>query len=115
LGRAIPRVLMPDFDYHKVGGSGGTGRPHDRERPRGSEGGSRRRRPGGERRGNREGRERPRATPSSGGRVAQSSAGRNGRSNQRPAGAGEVARTGGSPEHGRRPRRNAPDRRRRRM
>jgi ATP-dependent RNA helicase RhlE len=112
LGRAIPRVLIPDFDYHKVGGGGGTGRPHDRERPRGSEGGGRRRRPAGERRGNRDERER---TPSSVGRVAQGSAGRNGRSNQRPAGAGEAARTGGSPEHGRRPRRNVPDRRRRRM
>jgi ATP-dependent RNA helicase RhlE len=89
LGRSIPRVQVPDFDYKRGpspssggGGGGGHGRgAHDR---------------GGYERGGRDrGRRRTSAEPRRAERTATPP----------PEG----------PEHGRRPRRNAPDRRRRRM
>jgi ATP-dependent RNA helicase RhlE len=87
LGRSIPRVLIPDFDYKRHSdGQGRAGPGRHREEPRGE-------RPRGERpRG-----ERPRRD-----------AGERRPAAPRPAGPAE-------PAHGRRPKRNAPSRRRPRM
>jgi len=82
LGRSIPRVMIPDFDYKKHADASSRSAPHG---GRGRDGGG-----GGRREGGRGGRGEPRATV------------------PRPAGPAE-------PDHGRRPKRNSPDRRRRRM
>lgn len=93
LGRAIPRVHIPDFDYRRA--AAGSGRPRTRGTSHRGEGGGRSQRPAY---GAREPR-RPRAR-------------------QGGPGAGPVASAApgpSGPAHGRRPRRNAPDRRRHRM
>ena len=83
LGQSIPRVEIPDFDYHR--------RPEEVARSSGG--------PGEGRRG------------SHGGRNGRGSERRTGAESQTPRGAPAPA----TPAHGRRPVRNAPDRRRRRM
>ena len=112
LGRSIPRVQVPDFDYKRAAERGAP--PPSRERARGSapgRGGSGRgpKREGG-RNGVAEGGARERGTRRSPAPAAPSS--------------GETGSTGRDasvkwdwpqPAHGRRPKRNAPDRRRRRM
>jgi ATP-dependent RNA helicase RhlE len=84
LGRSIPRVLIPDFDYKRRSDGAGKSPPHGgRGAPHGS-----RREESGRGRGERS------------------------RSEPRPA---APQRGPDEPSHGRRPKRNAPDRRRRRM
>lgn len=91
LGHSIPRVVIPDFDYRRAAGS----RPAEpRERRTAARG---RGRPGAD-----SGR-RTSAGPARGAPPPRS----------RPAAA--PAERGATPVHGRRPQRNAPDRRRRRM
>jgi ATP-dependent RNA helicase RhlE len=93
LGHAIPRVVMPDFDYRRASASPeGRGPAAERGRPRP---GTRRPR-GGD--GPRSAGERPRGAPAARARAVPAAADR-----------------GAEPEHGRRRQRNAPDRRRRRM
>jgi ATP-dependent RNA helicase RhlE len=106
LGRAIPRVLIPDFDYRRAGGPDAVSR---------SRGGS------------------DRAAPRARGQGPRRRGGNSARAPMRPAGSGASpvahaaaatrgphAANGPSEKlpgaiHGRRPQRNAPDRRRRRM
>ena len=84
LGRSIPRVMIPDFDYKK----------HADSSPRPAPNGGRRREGPGYGGGRREEGRRERVEPRG--------------TAPRPAGPAE-------PDHGRRPKRNSPDRRRRRM
>ena len=91
LGRAIPRVTLPDFDYKRAVASTGPER--------------------GRREGGHEGRERERRGPRGSGTSSQS------RSSSLPPAPG-IVRAGQQaqgPVHGRRPLRNAPNRRRGRM
>jgi ATP-dependent RNA helicase RhlE len=98
LGRSIPRVMIPDFDYKRRG-------DEDQRPPRftGREGRERRER--GRRARTRGGRASPAPPLSPGARREASS--------QPPA--APAPRAPAAPSHGRRPVRNAPDRRRRRM
>jgi len=106
LGRAIPRVLMSDFDYRRPVSRSTAPRSHggsDREGP-----GARRERssPGG------------RGRTSARVRLVRSGASPQARAGSATRGSGPAAGLAGqSPAttHGRRPQRNAPDRRRRRM
>lgn len=91
LGHAIPRVVMPDFDYRRAAGVS----PGERRE---------RRSPAPERGHARSGAGRKPATGPRGSATAQ-----------RSRAAAAPAERDDSPSHGRRPQRNAPDRRRRRM
>ena len=93
LGRAIPRVTLPDFDYKKAVAA----TVHERGR-----------RDEGRERGDR-GRDRRGGQPGSGG------SGRSGSSLPPAAGIVRAGEQAQSPSHGRRPLRNAPNRRRGRM
>jgi ATP-dependent RNA helicase RhlE len=98
LGRAIPRVSVPDFDYRRGGGAEES-RPRDGQRQRGG--------------WNRSERTRGRTTGSS--RPAPRVEGSTQAHAPRPAAAAAPTRGSDPASHGRRPQRNAPDRRRRRM
>jgi ATP-dependent RNA helicase RhlE len=107
LGRAIPRVLIPDFDYRRAAG---TGSRAGQRSARGREDDGARHRTGSSRGQGAPARERPRSSAlgssrDSGGRAASSGA--------RPA--PHRPETPAGPSHGRRPQRNAPGRRRRRI
>jgi len=113
LGRSIPRVMVPDFNYHQAaapreGGRGGY-RSEGREGRGGGGGGGGEGRQGGERR------RRPRSG-SNGSRGRASGTSREERTSP-TSGAASIAPTARpvTAEHGRRPQRNTPDRRRRRL
>jgi ATP-dependent RNA helicase RhlE len=100
LGRSIPRVTLPDFDYHRraepgQGRGGDRGGRGDRGRDRGRDGGRDRGRDGG-------GRDGGWSHPTS-------------QESDSPYAGGSGSPGQAAPSHGRRPVRNAPDRRRRRM
>ncbi|HTO91841.1 MAG TPA: DEAD/DEAH box helicase [Candidatus Sulfotelmatobacter sp.] len=98
LGRSIPRVSLPDFDYHRRA-EPGQGHGHGGERSgRGGRGRDR----------GRDGRPRDGWSRPSSSETGSPYAG--GPGSENPAGPSHAA-----PSHGRRPVRNAPDRRRRRM
>ena len=92
LGRAIPRVLIPDFDYKRQTDGFARGSPQAGGREDGRRGAGRR---GGGPNG-----------------ASRRGSGSHGGGEARPHGA---RRGPDEPEHGRRPKRNSPDRRRRRM
>jgi ATP-dependent RNA helicase RhlE len=118
LGRSIPRVTIPDFDYHRAHDTTKFAAPRGRENGEGAprERGSRAPRGRGRREGV-TGRREWGAGASAERRPA--SANRASGANAAPRAAEsrpkEKSREDDSLEHGRRPRRNAPDRRRRRM
>ena len=105
LGRSIPRVHIPDFNYTQAGPprvrGGEAPRSHARERGSGSERGS------GAGRGSSAGRRREPARP-----AASNGARPRGAT---PAGTSQTPVPAESAAHGRRPARNTPSRRRRRM
>jgi ATP-dependent RNA helicase RhlE len=109
LGRSIPRVLIPDFDYHKrdAGTTPSRSREHgaDDHAPRGGDRGRR----GSSSMNDR--RPRSNGTPESG--VGGHS--RPQVQHTRGSAALQPRIEGDAPAHGRRPQRNAPDRRRKRM
>jgi ATP-dependent RNA helicase RhlE len=106
LGRSIPRVQVPDFDYKRAAERGSPSAP--RERSRGTDGDRRaRKRPVGKgRSGAGDGAVRDR-----GGAAPTRSSDPAGSTPREPSRKWDYS----PPEHGRRPKRNAPDRRRRRM
>jgi len=107
LGRAIPRVVIPDFDYRRASA-------REAEPPRRSAFGG-----GGSRsRGPRESRRGERGHADTRGRSGASGARSQPRGGSRSGTAGVASQPASAPRgasHGRRPQRNAPDRRRRRM
>jgi len=114
LGRTIPRVSLPDFDYHKRSEQG---QSHSGERS-GRGGGTRGDRPGrggGGGRGGRDGRGRDGRGRDGGAPSAGWTRPASGESDSPYEGDRASGEGGGVPSHGRRPVRNAPDRRRRRM